>query len=312
MSAIGERRQTGEQRGFVLLVVLSTLGVLAVVTVAFTQLARTNVRIAAAAGDSARAEALADAGVNVAVLDLFAARAKAPASRRFPPDASPVTCSMGDHGSVTISVQDEAGKVDLNLASESLLHALVLGVGGREAAVEAILDYRDEDDRRRPSGAERAEYAAAGRMRGPRNGPFLAVEELASVLGVTQADVDRLSPLVTIHSGLLGVDTSVAPREVVAAILRGVAQSGPGMLGDEPARDLQQEKGAPLPYRFLAASTQRTFTVRSEARIVNGATFVREAVIEFLSSSSSAFLVRRWRRGAASGGAPGTGAASPC
>lgn len=291
------------QRGFVLLVVLSTLGLLSIVVVSFTQISRSHVKVAAAVSESGRAEALADAGVNIAILELVAGRAKEPASRRFPLNAAPLTCSVGDDGRLTISVQDEGGKVDLNIGSEALLRALLLGLGAGEAAAEAILDYRDEDDVRRPAGAERAEYLAAGRPRGPRNGPFLAVEELAGVLGLTPTDVDRLSPLVTIYSGLTGIDTSVAPKPLMIAVAQGIERGGSSMFENESASSFEREGGssAPLPSQFLASSTRRAFMIRSKARIAGGATFVREATVEFQASGTSAFVLRRWRRGAAEG-----------
>ncbi|NJO34669.1 MAG: hypothetical protein HC869_17615, partial [Rhodospirillales bacterium] len=259
-----------------------------------------------------RAEALADAGVNIAILELVAGRAKEPTNRRFPLNATPVNCSIGNEGNLTISIQDEGGKVDLNIGSEDLLRALVLGLGGGEAAADAILDFRDEDDNRRPAGAERAEYLAAGRPLGPRNGPFLAVEELAGVLALTQADVDRISPLVTIYSGLNGIDTSVAPKSLMSAVAEGFERGG-NIFENEGVSGLERlsDSGALAP-QFLASSTRRAFMVRSQARIAGGTTFVREATIEFLASSTSAFVLRRWRRGAAEGAIDIPGTRPPC
>jgi len=299
------QRGTRSQHGFVLLVVLSALGLLAVVAASFAHVARNHIKLAAVASEGARAEALADAGVHIVILDLVAARESQPPNRRFALDATPVTCSIGGDGAtLRIAVQDEAGKVDLNISNQPLIRALVLGLGlsTGEAAIDAILDYRDEDDNRRVSGAERAEYLAAGRSHGPRNGPFLAIEELGSVLGITQADADRLRPFVTIHSGLAAIDTNVAPKALIDIIARGVGQGGGQSLleGGLAASNLpvMGSRGGQLPPQFLAASTRRAFSVRSEARLA-GATFVREAVIEFVAPSVSAFLLRRWYRGSA-------------
>jgi len=294
-------RKTRSQRGFVLLLVLGALGLLAVVAATFAHVARNHMRLAAVAKESARAEALADAGVNIAILDLVAARASQSPDRRFAVDATPIACSIGGDGAtLTIAVQDEAGKVDLNIAGEPLLRALVLGLGlsAGEAAVDAILDFRDQDDDRRVAGAERADYLAAGRLSGPRNGPFLAVEELGSVLGITQADADRLRPFVTIHSGLTAIDTAVAPQGLVETLDRGLS-GGPGLFERQAGSSTAMGPGAALPPQFLAASTRRAFSVRSEARMSGGATFVREAVVEFVAPSPAAFQVRRWYRGAA-------------
>ncbi len=290
-------QEAGAERGFVLLVVLSALGLLALVAASFAQIARTHVKAAAAAGESARAEAFADAGVQLAILDLVAARESQAPSRRFPLNAAPVACSLAEGATLTITIQDEAGKVDLNIANEPLLRALILGAGAEagEAVADAILDFRDADDDRRPAGAERAQYLAAGRTYGPKNAPFLAIEELATVLGMSQADLDRLRPFVTVYSGQPAIDVAVAPGALVDLIARGIERGSMG--GLPPSRALGPGRGAPLPAEFLSASTRRAFSVQSEARTVLGSVFVREAVVEFTSTRAEAFVLRRWHRG---------------
>jgi general secretion pathway protein K len=308
-----------DERGFVLLVVLAALGLLALVAASFAQVARSHIRLAAVASESAKAEALADAGAHMAILDLVAARGspRGPLSpRRFALDATPLGCRIPGAGTLVIAVQDEAGKVDLNIASPPLLRALVLGTGvsGGEAAVDAVLDFRDDDDDRRVSGAERAEYEAAGRPYGPRNGPFLAVEELAAVLGITQADADRLRPFVTIHSGLAAIDMNVAPQALVDVLAHGLRSGGgPSLLesGLSAGGLGATEQRSTLPSQFLAASTRRAFSIRSQARTAGGTTFVRETVLEFVAPNSSVFVLRRWHRGSAAA-APATEALPHC
>jgi general secretion pathway protein K len=228
----------------------------------------------------------------------------------------PQGCNIRKEGAVAISVQDEAGKVDLNIGSEQVVRALILGLGGGESMVEAILDYRDEDDRRRTSGAEVAEYRAAGRVAGPKNGPFLATEELSNVLGLTQVDAERISSLATIYSGQAGIDTSVASKALVDTVRRGVDRGGLSTFGESPTEDAETEPGlwlgAPLPPLLLAASTRRAFSIRAEARTDGGAVFVREAVIEFPVPNAPTYVLRRWRRGTASGFTTAPDALPPC
>jgi general secretion pathway protein K len=291
------------QRGFVLLAVLSALGLLAVVAASFTQIARSHVKGVHAAKESARAEGFADAGIQLVILDLIGARESAPSQRRFPLDAELVHCRLDDAGArLTIAVQDEAGKVDLNIATEPLLRALVAGLGipRADAKVDAILDFRDQDSDRRADGAEREEYRAAGRPFGPRNGPFLAIEEVSTVLGVSQADADRMLPFVTIYSGLQAIDVNVASKVLVDVIVRGTeVTGGASQLGQSSFGEGMGRKalGAPLPAQFLAASTRRAFAVHSQALMPSGAKFVREAVVEFIASTAGAYMLRRWRRG---------------
>jgi hypothetical protein len=68
-----------------------------------------------------------------------------------------------------------------------------------------------------------------------------------------------------------------------------------------------------LPAQFLAASTRRAFSIRSQGRTANGTTFVRETVVEFVAPNSSAFVLRRWHHGpAAAAPAPAAEALPPC
>jgi general secretion pathway protein K len=296
-------RTARRERGFVLLVVLSTLGLLALVAASFTQIARTHIKVAAVGSESARAEAAADAGVNLAILELVAGRESEPQQRRFPLRGTPVSCRYSSNdAALTIAVQDEAGKVDLNIASDELLRALVLGAGveAGEAAVDAILDFKDTDDDRRPSGAERPEYKAAGRPQGPKNAPFYVVEELASVLGLRQTDVDRLRPFVTVYSGQTGVDPNVAAEGLVDVLSRGAGQGG-GLNFKKSLTSGMRLQGSqgPLPEQFMTASVRRAFAIRAEARMPGGTIFGREAIVELGASRATPYIVRRWTRASA-------------
>src|SRR6202008_5171728 len=68
------------------------------------------------------------------------------------------------------------------------------------------------------AGKEDALYLAAGRAYSPRQGPFAHVNELALVLGLSPALVERALPYVTVFSGAASVDVMVAPAEVIAAL----------------------------------------------------------------------------------------------
>ena len=71
---------------------------------------------------------------------------------------------------------------------------LIEKVGGADPEatariVDAIQDWRDPDDVRRPNGAEDADYQMAGLQQKPANMPFETVSELARVLGMTPGDL---------------------------------------------------------------------------------------------------------------------------
>ena len=87
-------REPGD-RGFILIVVISAIGTLALVAASFAQITSSHVRAAASAVQSAGAEALADAGVQLAILDLVAARSASAPRQRFAPDGTAQSCDAG-------------------------------------------------------------------------------------------------------------------------------------------------------------------------------------------------------------------------
>src|SRR5262249_26397680 len=112
-------------------------------------------------------------------------------------------------------------RIDLNYASKELLAALFAGLGANKDAAtedaERIVGWRT-----RPPGAgsnsEEALYATAGLGYAPRQSLFTHVNELALVVGLQPALVDRALPFLTIFNGTSEVDDTIAAPEVVAAL----------------------------------------------------------------------------------------------
>lgn len=127
---------------------------------------------------------------------------------------------------VTFTLEREAGRVDLNKASEELLAETFATRGWSEMAAQAmaarIQDWRDSDDMPQANGAEQAEYLSAGLNYGPRNGPFESPEELRQVLGGTKIGRSLLDAF-TVYSHLekpsveAGEAAAVLAGEVVRA-----------------------------------------------------------------------------------------------
>jgi general secretion pathway protein K len=284
--------------GFILIVVISAIGILALVAVSFAQITNSHVRAAASAVQSAGAETLADAGVQLAILDLVANRqASGPQPRRFALNGTALACDAGNGNRLIISVQDEAGKVDVNVADERLIGALLAGlrVQASGAIADAILDFRDTDANRRPQGAERADYLAAGRSQGPKNASLSVVDELEQVLGLNAADVAGLRPHVTVYSGQTGIEESSATAALLAILSRGRARAGGFTMTTEEAEP--DDRVRQLPAQFVGGAGGRFFSVRSEAH-AGRAIFVREAIVELGRSRVTPFTLHRWFRGA--------------
>jgi general secretion pathway protein K len=233
---------------------------------------RADVGRATQAIDLARARQIGDAAVNRVILDLLRLKAS--------PQPAPLPAGViveSESGQATVEVEDEDGKVDLNLAPDPLLAEVLRQAGAGKAAaalVDAVADFRGADDLRRANGAERRDYERMGMPWGPKNALFDAVSELRQVPGVTSELFDRVAPAFTVHARRAGVDPAASPPRMLSA-LNGI------------------DPGA----AFAAPSRHETFTIRAAGRTSDGAVFVREAVVSLTGDVRKPFRVLAWRRG---------------
>lgn len=114
--------------------------------------------------------------------------------------------------------------LDLNMAGEGLLGRVLRQRGIPDAIadslVDALMDWRDEDDSVRSHGAEREWYAARGEP-SPRNGDLASAEELRSVRGFarwmsTDGSVEGIEQVLSVEKGKVLLDA--APLSLLAAL----------------------------------------------------------------------------------------------
>jgi general secretion pathway protein K len=122
-----------------------------------------------------------------------------------------------------ISVKDEGARIDLNQAPPELLSGIFRAVGVERKLADSyaakIVDWRDPDDKTSPNGgAEKDAYRGAGRVDGPRNGPFLHVGELALVMGIPARVSAAVAPYVTVASGRETINPMIADPPVLLAL----------------------------------------------------------------------------------------------
>ena len=269
--------------GFALVVVIWLIGLLAIFVLSFSQGVRVHVGMASNTSDRIIAEALADAGIELAAMRLLAT---AGSGSQVPPlfDGEPTLCRLPEGSRLELSIRDTAGLVDINVASEETLRALFQGVGLEKTKASqlaaAVLDYRDADDQTRPGGAEIAEYRAAGLRRGPRNGPFRSIDEIGSVLSAPAPLLERLRPYLTVRSGQRGVDPRVARSELMAVLRRGHGDAEPDVAGDVSAiAEPVASRRELLPSSLRSASARLAVVATATVTTRSGAVFVREAVL---------------------------------
>jgi general secretion pathway protein K len=288
------------ERGVALVLVMWVAVLLTVIASSFIVERRTEMLVVRNSVSMARAEAIANAGVQRAVFEMYRADNSPDAWKR---DGVVHDWSF-DAVPVKVEIRDESAKIDINTGSDALLRGLFLsqGLADDEAAriVDAILDWRDPDSFRRPNGAEEPEYRAAGLSYGPANAPFQAIEELQLVLGMRPELYRRIAPMITVFSRQAGINPQLASREVLLAL--------PGITSDVvdeylSRRDAALAQGVPPPPFPAAGQYSSAYTmvstIRSEARLDDGTVFTREAVVLLRPSPGKIVTYVAWRESTA-------------
>ena len=267
------------ERGFVLLVVLWTLALVALIGTQVTAAGRSETQIAGNLKAAAVAEAAADAAVAEAALHLLDAS-----------DAHWVADGAGyqlrlPQANVRVGIADEARRLPVNTVPRALLAALVRLVGAdphtAEVVASQIADWRSPAPQPLKLGAKAPQYRAASRMFGPPNRNIRSLSELRLVLGMTPGLFVCLAPHLSAYGE--SVPSPALADPVVRAALAEVAAEG-----------LQP----------LAFQAPGLFRVEAVATSVGGGRFVRRAVIRLAgaggssaAASSRAFEVLAWSSG---------------
>ena len=292
MDPLNSQPNEKRDRGFVLVLVLWSVILLALMAAGFSASVRAYLRSVTTDKEIVRAEAAADGGINLALMDLATSRKKDVSQSRFAADGSTAACQMPDGGVIAIRIEDEAGKVNLNLANAALLETVFAGAGASadqaSAYAAAVLDFRDGDADRRPNGAERDDYVTAGVLARPKDGPFDTVDELDQVLSLPPEFLDQLKPYATVHSGLSGIDLTLAAPGLRAIFEAAPLQSATGGIDGGGQRA-----------EFAARSNDRAYTIHALARLSSGVQYASKAIVEFPERFQQRYQLRQWRRGSA-------------
>ncbi|MFA5984568.1 MAG: type II secretion system protein GspK [Methylococcaceae bacterium] len=206
--------------GFALVLVLWVITLLALMAGSFALTMRRETAVISGIKENAQALALAESGLAMAEIMLL----NQDPEQRWLTNGSiyEIDFPEGRSGSpakIRIRLLAEKGKIDVNFADQELLQALMshapTSLEVQEKIVNAILDWRDEDDLERVNGAEAKEYLEAGLDYKPTNKAFGSLEEVQKVLNMTPEIFNWLASLITVYSGQKTVDIKQASREVL-------------------------------------------------------------------------------------------------
>jgi general secretion pathway protein K len=287
------------ERGIALIAVLWLTVLLTVIASSFAYSMRGEALAARNTMSLAQARAVADGAVERMAFELSRPRNLQDAWKA---DGQPHAWNEGDVA-VTAAAFDEGGRIDLNTATDPLLKGLLQNVGGldpdtAEKVLEAILDWRDADELRRPNGAEAADYRAAGSKQVPTNAPFESVGELRRVLGVTAPLMTKLADSVTVYSRQPGINTATAARNVLLALPSATPEGVDAFIA---ARAEALANGLPVPpfaaAQGFASGASPVWRISVRARLPDGVTFARDAVLRQTNDPRRPFVTLLWQEG---------------
>ncbi|MEO8507097.1 MAG: hypothetical protein ABI593_05660 [Betaproteobacteria bacterium] len=286
------------QRGIALILVLWLTIMLTVIATGFAFSMRSEALTARNALSLAQARAAANGAVERMAFEL--SRPRYPAS--WASDGQPRQWREGDVAIVATAV-DESAKIDINSAPETLLKGLFEHVGGVDPEtaariVDAILDWRDPDDNKRPNGAEEADYRAAGLKQKPANSPLETVTELVRVAGVTHDLFARIADSLTVYSRQPGINAITASRDVLLALPNATPESVDAYL-QQRADALAAKLPVPpfAPASGFGAGAVPVWRIRAVATAADGVTFAREAVVRPSGDGRRPLLTLSWQEG---------------
>jgi general secretion pathway protein K len=293
------RSPQSAQSGIALIAVLWLTVMLTVIASGFAFSMRSEALAARNALSHAQARAIADGAIERMAFELQRPRNL---PEVWMPDGAAHTWQDGE-ATITAAAVDESAKIDINAATDALLKSMLQNIGGVPPAdvarlVDAIVDWRDADDLKRPNGAEAPDYQAAGLKYKPTNAPFDTTGELQRVLGMTPAIFAKIADSITVYSRQAGINTATASRDVLLAL--------PNVTPEAVDQYIAQRKDAlanklPVPPFALAqgfaSGAIPVWRIHAEATLPDGVTFVRDAVLRPSAELKRPVVALLWQEG---------------
>lgn len=187
-----------KEKAFALIVVLWIVAIMGTITMMFSRQSRLSVKINKNAGQASQVELLAEAAVHHMMAILVQDELETTSDHKnevwFDNQEQFYNVLLGNgmyhvyHPNLEetnmyhYGAMDECGKLNINTATKNMLMLLP---NAEEEIIDAILDWRDEDDNPRTFGAESDYYMTLAEAYSAKNSKFDSIEELLLVKGMT-------------------------------------------------------------------------------------------------------------------------------
>jgi general secretion pathway protein K len=265
-------------QGFALLIVLWMLVLTSFLVALIAASGRTELRITDNLVANGEAAAAADGAIHRALFNLIDPRP----GFRWPLNGSVHELAIGDCR-VDTRVLDEAARINPNLASPELLEALLRVIGGNPLSARqlalAIGEWTGNAASPRPKAVVLADYRQSGRDYAPPGAPLESLDELGSIVGMTEATLVALRPHLSLFAPAQPNPARADP--VVAAALELVARAG-----------------ASVSLLTSPPSDNRTVRIAVIAHGPSNAAVTRTAIVKLGPAQASGYAIVAWDSGA--------------
>jgi len=217
------------ERGFALVITLVVSALLVAVTVEFIHEVVVDTTLRQNYADAQQASLLAESGVNGAIEKLKFDLAKHSSYCSLLDDwAKPIQLE-DEKGSISVTIEDESGKLYLNTMSAGdtfasdvcvrLLNELNLPIDLRDT----LVDWTDNNTSPERAGAETPYYKTLHPPYAAKDDKLDTVEELGMVKGFTPKVIETLRPFVTVYPNqpvalTATININTASRELIKAL----------------------------------------------------------------------------------------------
>jgi len=261
-------RDDSARSGFALVAVIWSLGLISLLGVAVMVGARYRTKTTSSIASVAEAAAAAESAINLAIVEVLDSRTDG--NHKYP-----LQCRMPGGERITVTIEDEAGKVDLNTATPPILArlftALTLDQPSGELIARRILNFRDPaKDQTNANGGQPAENKSDAASKGR----FATILQLDQIDGISPQLFRSAIRFVTVRSGRPEPDADAA-----SPALRGYL-------------NLEQQAASLMP----VPAASHSVTIRADVR-ASGVRFIREALVSLGADNGEPFVIREWRRG---------------
>jgi len=223
--------------GFALIIVLWTLVLIAFIVAQLTSSGRTEVRIAGNLAADAVADAADDGAIFAAIFNLSDPNP----AQRWPLDGAVHELTIGN-SRVMVRLEDEAGRINPNLASPALLEALLRVTGSDPETARRLAgtigEWVGSAPVARPQNAVLADYSAAGLDYGPPSAPIETLDELGRVIGMTPVVLAAIRPHLTLFGPPEPNPASADPVVAAALVQASPPSQAPPTAPNQPPLDL--------------------------------------------------------------------------